>query len=458
MDKRFIRISSRDSRYLEYDDGNPYIPLGINLCFPRFVREESEALEYFQRHFKALADNGGNFVRIWLSSPFFELESVREGQYEIRQLRHIAAVVEMAGELGLKIKFTLEHFRKLEACKQAERFPGAASFEKKIYHHAQGGSFENTEEFMSSAAGKALFLSKLDILAEHFADSPAIMAWELWNEVNCCGQPAVWKAWTEAMLPELKRRFPRHLALQSLGSFDSLHSENIYNWLSSLPDNDCIQAHRYLDPGAELDVCKKSLDVLSADAIRRLREYAQDKPLLLAEGGAVESGHSRPSHLYENDSCGHIMHDVLFAPFFAGAAGGGQIWHWEEYVIPHQLWNHLSHLGKALEGIDPAEEDFCPRSSEQSNLRLYILKGRNHTLVWCRDMNNTWHSELEQGHMPKNISGTLLDIDCAETDGVDWYSPWTGLSNVAERCGQLIKLPDFERSLVLKINHKGNLQ
>ena len=33
-----------------------------------------------------------------------------------------------------------------------------------------------------------------------------------------------------------------------------------------------------------------------------------------------------------------ILHDVLFAPFFAGAAGAGQIWHWDEYVDKNNLW------------------------------------------------------------------------------------------------------------------------
>ena len=31
------------------------------------------------------------------------------------------------------------------------------------------------------------------------------------------------------------------------------------------------------------------------------------------------------------------LHDVLFAPFFAGSAGTGQIWHWNTYVERHEL-------------------------------------------------------------------------------------------------------------------------
>ena len=250
-DKRFIRVSARDSRYLEYDDGSTYIPMGINLCFPRFARGEDEVMAYFRRNLTLLAEHGGNFVRIWLGSPFFELETRREGVYETEQLEHMAAVTELAGELGLRIKFTLEHFRRLEPGRQAEIFPGAASFVKEVYHRNRGGSFENTAEFMSTDAGHRLFLAKLDVLAKRFAQSPAVMGWELWNEVNCCGEPELWMKWTEAMLPELKRRFPRHLTMQSLGSFDSPRSEPGYRCLGALHHNDSDQEHRNLYTGAE---------------------------------------------------------------------------------------------------------------------------------------------------------------------------------------------------------------
>lgn len=84
------------------------------------------------------------------------------------------------------------------------------------------GSFDSIDEFLSSPEGDAVFLAKLDFLAEAFRSEPAIMAWELWNEVNCTGPFELWSRWSERMLPELKRRFPNHLALQSLGSYDSI--------------------------------------------------------------------------------------------------------------------------------------------------------------------------------------------------------------------------------------------
>ena len=47
-----------------------------------------------------------------------------------------------------------------------------------------------------------------------------MFAWELWNEVNAV-RGGDYLAWTEAMLAELHKRFPRNLCVQSLGSFDA---------------------------------------------------------------------------------------------------------------------------------------------------------------------------------------------------------------------------------------------
>jgi len=47
------------------------------------------------------------------------------------------------------------------------------------------------------------------------------------------------------------------------------------------------QIHRYLDLGAEMPVCKMPMDIICSSAIEELHSYHTDKPLLLAETGAV---------------------------------------------------------------------------------------------------------------------------------------------------------------------------
>jgi len=61
-----------------------------------------------------------------------------------------------------------------------------------------------------------------------------------------------------------------------------------------IPSNDIAQVHRYPDLGAKLEVCHSPMDVLAADALPTLIQFDSGKPVLLAESGAVEPGHSEP--------------------------------------------------------------------------------------------------------------------------------------------------------------------
>ena len=45
-----------------------------------------------------------------------------------------------------------------------------------------------------------------------------------------------------------------------------------------------------------------------------------------------------------------------FAPFFAGAAGSGQCWHWDRYVDKMNLWHHFGRFAEIVKGLDPPAE------------------------------------------------------------------------------------------------------
>lgn len=57
--QHFVRVSPRDVRYFELDNGAPYIPIGLNLIAPP---KGDPAL--MDEWFGKLAAQGGNYVRI----------------------------------------------------------------------------------------------------------------------------------------------------------------------------------------------------------------------------------------------------------------------------------------------------------------------------------------------------------------------------------------------------------
>jgi hypothetical protein len=348
----------------------------------------------------------------------------------------------------------VEYFRSIlpEAPK-----PPVRGLNPKILHHVkQGGFYQDMKDFLTSERGRTQYKDKLRSYADRYRNEPAIFAWELWNEMNAVRGP--WYPWTQEMLPELHRLFPQTLAVQSLGSFDRDATRQQYRLMCNIPENDVLQVHRYLDQGAELPVCHGPIDVLAADAVAELRAMGVRKPILLAETGAVKPKHSGASELYAKDRQGMLLHDMLFAPFFAGAAGTGHVWFWREAIERPNLWHHFQRFHRAIEGIDPPAEGFEPLRPDHPQLRIYALRGRQTSLAWCRDRANDWTTELKDGVPPRRLSGVAVDLAAfvplqgsLKSARVEVYDPWRDCWTSPKLSGSRATLPDFERSLVVRI-------
>lgn len=435
-----VRVSPRDPRYFELTDGRPYIPVGLNMIGP-----PASGLEGMEAWFAKLSAQGGNFVRIWLSNPFFDVEHAKSGVFDEERAERIDALLALAKKYGIRLKLCTEHFRHLGE--------GTQAWAAKPQHLIQnGGPAKDTADFFLGEAGRSQYKRKLAWYASRYDCDPIIFGWELWNEMDAV-RANVWEPWSAEMLRELHRLFPQNLAMQSLGSYDHEAKRERYRKLCELPGNDVLQVHRYLDLGAAWGICHGPVAVFAAEAVRDLRSFGITKPILLAESGAVEPSHSGPFKLYAKDKDGIILHDVLFAPFFAGAAGPGHIWHWDVYVHRNDLWWHFGRFAEVVRGLDPPAENFEPVELEHPRLYVYALKGRHTTLLWCRDRQNTWQTELAEDRPPEIIHGATVvippDWPAAKSQEVRFYDPWTNTWQAGK--GGTLQLPDFRRSLVVRI-------
>ncbi len=438
----FVRTSPRDARYFELSNGQAYLPIGLNMIGP-----PGKDLDGMEAWFQKLSGQGGNFVRIWLSNPFFDVEHARSGEFDAERAKRIDGLLALARKYGIRLKLCTEHFRHLGE--------GTQKWAAKPQHLvAHGGPANDTADFFTGQAGRSQYKRKLAWYAQRYGDDPMIFGWELWNEMDAV-RANVWRPWSAEMLPELHRRFPKNLAMQSLGSYDHPRKRESYRALCALPGNDVLQVHRYLDLGAAWKVCHGPVAVLAADAGRELRAFGIRKPILLAESGAVEPSHSGPFKLYAKDHQGMLLHDVLFAPFFAGAAGPGHIWHWDVYVDRNDLWWHFGRFSAAVRGLDPPAEAFEPFERPHPRLLLLGLKGRRTTLVWCRDRENTWRTELAEGNAPGLVRQARVDLASAGVTlagrAARVYDPWSDRWSPAAVDKTEIVLPEFRRSVVIRI-------
>jgi len=444
--REFVRVSPRDHRYFELSDGTPYIPIGLNMIAP----PSRTSLDGMEAWMKDLSANGGNYIRVWLGNPFFDVEHARSGDYDEEKAKRIDEMLALAAKYHIRVKMCIESFRHFGT-------RGQSWSAKPLHLIENGGTAKDIADFFDGPRSRDQFKRKLEWYARRFGGNPTVFGWELWNEINAVAG-GDYMAWTEVMLPALHRLFPKNLAMQSLGSFDSARVRAQYGRLATMAGNDVAQVHRYLDLGASLEVCKGPADVLAAEAVRELRAVKPDKPILLAESGAVEPSHSGPFKLYEKDKDGIILHDVLFAPFFVGAAGPGHIWHWDVYVSRMNLWPHFGRFAEVVKGLNPAAEGFEPLMLDHPRLRVYALKGKRTVLAWCRDVNNTWKTELADTQPPEAIRAASLDLrsvlDSLKGAQVRTYDPWENRWSEAKTEGGSVALPDFKRSIVIRITRE----
>lgn len=439
----YVRVSKRNPKYLELSSGKSFVPIGLNMITPPWDAPTDEGrIKAMDVWLTSLASNGGNYIRLWLSNDFFDVEHEKSGVFDEKKEKLIEQVLELCRKHSIRAKLTLEHFRSIGGGNQ----PWA---DKPLHNVANGGTAVSMTDWLANEPSREDYRNKIKWFAQKIGSRPEIYGWELWNEVNAV-KDGDYMSWTAAMLPELHKAFPKNMAMQSLGSFDGDYARADYRKHSLMAANDIAQVHRYLDLGARFEVCHGPVDVLAADAVRELLAFNPGKPVIMAESGAVEPNHAGPFKLYEKDTSGTLLHDVLFAPFFAGAAGGGQIWHWDSYVAKNNLWWQYGRFAEAIKGFDPIVESPVPSMVDHPRLRIYRLTGKHTTLLWLRDKQNNWMTELRDGQAPETLHGLTMEVSGKTVRAYDpWKNQWTTLPASQGK----ITLPDFSRSLVLQVKN-----
>ena len=449
-----VNVSPSNPRYFETEDGRPWIPIGCNICFDRLyvgqTHGNASVCSNFERWLRAFAANGGNCIRLWAGHESLEVMPDKPGAFDSGRTQTLKTIIRLCEELGIKVKITLESFRMCldDESERRQKNPQGVSFNYVRFFNRRLYSpyADNVAAFFLSEECRRIYMGKAQYLKDiGLGDSPAVYCWELWNEINSCGTIAQYSPWSAWALAELKKMFPKQLTVNNLGSFSDVGAYRAYDELASEKDNDFMQVHRYLDAGASIDACRGAMDVVAASAVREMIDRRPDRPALVAEIGAVQANHAGPFLHYKTDREGTLLHDALFAAFFAGSAGCGQFWHWDrQYIDGNNLWWHFRRFANAIHGLDPIVEGLRPFYTESHRLKMYGLRGKNISLIWCRDKRNTWTDELENGKAPE----TLVD-ECVPFRNckLDCYLPWEDRRVSVDGP----KLPPFRRSIVVKV-------
>lgn len=160
---QFVRLSPRDSRYFELTNGRPYIPVGFNLVGP-------PPAEDLKRVVGQMADHGVNYCRIWLDQPLWSVEHAESGVYDDEKAEQLDRFLDLCRPRGIRVKMCIEWFRSIAAKRPTP--PVKGSFPKPIHHVANGGFYQDMNDFLTSARGRTQFKGKLRWYADRYGDEP----------------------------------------------------------------------------------------------------------------------------------------------------------------------------------------------------------------------------------------------------------------------------------------------
>jgi hypothetical protein len=450
----FVRIHPQDPRYLAFDDGSFFFPIGVNMGW---WTGAGTAQGDYGKWMDAFAANGGDTIRVWMAEWSFGLEwnDTGLGDYSRRLGKAwlLDQIFRMAEERDVYIILVLLN------CADFNNWQ-TNGWANNPYNADRGGPLERPEDFATHPEARALLQRKLNYIVNRWGYSPNLLAWEWWNEVNLT--PISDEAlipWLQEMTAYLRARdVNRHLTTNSYA----------IKYLSptwQLPELDIIQRHEY---ATQVNSPDRDFAGRAAEDYRSLSQSAPPKPILLGE-----FGYGAEATADDIERTGIHLHNGLWSTTFVGYAGSGMYWYWDVYLDAYRQWRHFGPLQRFLTDEDLTKyEPFSPLRVSDGQGRPATVDGLglrgDKTLVWMRSDAYTvdasvaaWMSAGSPksfAYSPPLLEGLVLTLGDVR-DGqylVRWYDPQAGKwldEHLATADGGRLSIlaPAFRRDLAAKV-------
>jgi hypothetical protein len=336
-------VRSNPTNYLQFDNGEQYIPVGENIAW-----HNNNAFLDYQQWLTALSDNGGNFFRLWHAHWGLGIEW-RQGWNAFAGLRRYKEInmayqdwlFDFCADRDIYVMFCLQHHGQVATQVNP-------NWSDSPYNAANGGPCQNTWDFFTNEAAKAHTKNRLRYIVARWGYARSIMAWELFNEVGWTDNYEQHRQeiadWHTEMSAYLKSIDPyQHLVTTSFAD----ESQDPMVWAT--PDIDFTQTHYYLN----VSNIEKAL-------VKGIAAYLEDygKPTLTGEYGLGGS-----PVLAAADPDGIHIHNAMWATLFGGGLGTGMSWWWDSYIHPRNLYYHFAPMSSVAEQIPYVERDLRPVTS-----------------------------------------------------------------------------------------------
>ena len=176
-----VRRDMGDSARFVLSDGREYTPVGANLAWAPGGR-----LSFYRKAFAEFGKQGLNWTRVWMCHwgglnldwlPERMGKSPRPGILDLRVANAWDTVLAQAEEHGVYVQMVLQH--------HGQYTTGAnPNWEQNPWNAANGGFLNTPAEFFTSPMAREITRRKYRYIVARWGHSPAILAWELFNEVH----------------------------------------------------------------------------------------------------------------------------------------------------------------------------------------------------------------------------------------------------------------------------------
>lgn len=333
--------------YFETEAGTAWTPVGHNdaITWPNleglYRRRNPQVAE---RHFAELAASGVTCVRLML-----EYNQVRHRNLEHRCGSFSPAMVQLWDDiiaLGERhgIRFLLTPF---------DTFFMARRWKTHPYSKGMGGPSTSPRTMFTCAQTRAAIINRLRFATARWGHSPAIFAWDLWNEIDSFYAEGnmgatgdfVTEISTALRDTEIALHGRAHLQTVSVYLPVLLERPALAGLIFGHPDLDFASVHLY-EKGT-IDAPRTSL--APAEATVRLLSEAMthcptDRPLLDTEHGPIHGFKDRHITLPDTFDT-ECFRRTQWAHLASGGAGGGMRW---PYRHPHVLLPAMHHAQSVL--------------------------------------------------------------------------------------------------------------
>lgn len=335
--KGFIKKNA--SNYLNFDNGEQYIPIGQNLAW-----QQNNKYLNFKTWTDKLADNKANFIRLWqchwglgiewTGTPYNGLK-----RYSAVNSFYTDQLLEECRTKDIFMMLCINHHGMVSTSVNPE-------WSTSPYNAANGGPCANTWDYFTNTTAKNLHKNRLRYILARWGYSRNIMSWELFNEVEWTDNFNTYKTqikdWHKEMAQYIKSKDPfRHLVTTSY-AYDN---QDAATW--NLPEMDFTQTHYYNGSA--------NVETILVDGLRSyLAQFS--KPTFTGEFGVNTS----QSNLSSADPNGIHIHNSLWATLFGGGIGAGASWWWDSYIDPRNLYTQYKGPATIAGKIDLYAENYKP--------------------------------------------------------------------------------------------------